>query len=298
MHPSELKSAFDRGENITELLRREKSVGANTEDIIETAYDLQTGSYVRGMEDPALYQHKIAYGKAISEILDELIGAGGNVLEPGVGEGTTMSFVVNSSQASERQFHGLDISWSRLCKCRQWMDSKGCCAASLCAASIFDMPYADDSFDAVYTSHTMEPNGGSEISILQELYRVAARYIVLLEPAYELAAPEAQQRMDRLGYVKGLKEHAIGLGMSVIRHDLFSESANPLNPTAVTIIEKTADAHQASPKFICPRFGDLLKDYPEAMYSPTSFRAYPKLLGIPCLRIEDGIIASQFENYV
>ncbi len=297
MHPSELKAAFDRNENITDLMRRETESDSNTEEIIETAYDLQTGSYVGALAEPSFREHKEQYGKAIADVLTALVDDGGSVLEPGVGEGTTLSFVMKHCDSSFDHFHGFDISWSRIAKCKEWLSSEGFDDAFVSVASIFHAPYADNSFDIVYTSHTIEPNGGREAPILKELFRVASRYLVLLEPGYELATPEAQQRMTKLGYARGLKEHAMSLGMKVLRHELFGLTSNPLNPTAITVIEKTPDKKRTQPRLTCPRYGDPMLEHVDSLYSPKSMRAYPKILGIPCLRIEDGILASTYDAY-
>jgi hypothetical protein len=61
MHPRDLKAAFDRGENITSLLRREAASETNTEEIIETAYDLQAGSYIASLSEPSFFRHKEEY---------------------------------------------------------------------------------------------------------------------------------------------------------------------------------------------------------------------------------------------
>ncbi len=294
MHPSHLKAAFDRGENITSLLRKEADSDVNTEEIIETAYDLQSGSYVASLAKASFRQHKQDYGQAIADLVKSLIPNGGSVLEPGVGEGTTLSFVQKFCGNGFGEFHGFDISWSRIATCRDWLASQRVNDVYLSVASIFHAPYQDNSFDVVYTSHTVEPNGGQEFPILKELFRIASRFLVLLEPGYELASDEAKERMRRLGYVRGLKEKAENLGMRVVRHELFPITANPLNPTALTIIEKNPTAPSSAPQLACPRYGDALQDYGDSLYSSGSMRAYPKILGIPCLRMEDGIIASQY----
>ena len=95
MTPKELKEAFAHGENITELLRRESDSEQNTEEIIETAYDLQAGTYVKALETPEFLKFKEDYGVAIAAEITGLTSAS-SILEPGVGEGTTMSFVARS----------------------------------------------------------------------------------------------------------------------------------------------------------------------------------------------------------
>lgn len=296
MHPRDLLAAYEDGQNITELLRGDLQSEVNTEEIIEVAYDLQSGSYIAGLDDDDFRQHKIEYGAAIADQILQLAGEGLSVLEPGIGEGTTLAYVLKAQRNAFRSAHGFDISWSRVAKCREWLATQGFGDTFLSVASIFHTPYADNAFDVVYTSHTIEPNGGSEPAILQELYRIASRYLILLEPGYEFATPEAQERMQRLGYVRELKQHATSLGMDVLRHEPFPVTANPMNPTAITVIEKNADAVNGLPRLACPRYGDELESHADSYFSPESLRAYPKILGLPCLRIEDGVVASKYAD--
>lgn len=295
MNPKAIKEAYQRGENITELLRQELDSKQNTEEIIETAYDLQTGSYVRALESTEMFEHKQEFGAAIAAEISQRTSVN-SILEPGVGEGTTLSFVAKGFETSPLHIHGFDISWSRMAVCRKWLAGQNCSEAWLSVASIFNAPYLDNSFDVVYTSHTIEPNGGREPEILSELYRIASRYLILFEPGYELAGDEARARMDRLGYCRALVEHAETLGMKVVRHELFEPIVNPQNPTAITVISKDPGAASVVPKLACPRYLTPLSEFSDSLFSSESFRAYPKIKGIPCLRPNDGIIASHFEE--
>lgn len=166
---------------------------------------------------------------------------------------------------------------------------------ALSVASLFEMPYADDSFDVVYTSHTIEPNGGQERAALVELARVTSGTLLLLEPSWQLANAEGRARMERLGYVRDLPGHAEALGLRVVRHEAFPFVVNPLNPTALTVIEKRAKAPSVAPRWACPRYGEPLEDRGDALVSPGSLRAYPKLAGVPCLRREHGVLASAWD---
>lgn len=266
------------------------------EEVIETAYDLQAGSYVKALDDPNMLHQRESYGAAIAAQVRSLTEPT-SILEAGVGEGTALSFVLDGFGDNCPVAHGMDISWSRLACGREWLSRRGHDSAVLSVASLLSLPYRNDSFDVVYTSHTIEPNGGKEAAILKELYRVSSRYLVLLEPAYELASEEVRQRMDGHGYCRGLVRHAEELGMEVLKHELFPHACNPLNPTAITVIVKNAHASPAIPKWACPRFGDLLTDRGDSLYSEGSLRAYPKIGRIPCLRPSDGIVASAYERY-
>ncbi len=296
MTPKDLKEAYLRGENIIDLLKFHSGSQFNTEEIIETSYDLQHGSYVKALNDPANYSHKVDYGASIAAEISSLTSVQ-SILEPGVGEGTTLSFVLKALRPEPIQAHGFDISWSRIANCRKWLSDQHCNDPFLSLASILQTPYADNSFDVVYTSHTIEPNGGNELPILTELFRIASRYLILLEPGYELAGDEARERMRRLGYCTGLVGHAEALGMKVIKHELFPHTSNPLNPTAITVIAKNPGAAPATPQLVCSRYLTPIRDEGDALISPDSLRAYPKIKGIPCLRPDDAIIASAYQEF-
>jgi len=50
-------------------MRQQKGVQGNTEEIIEIAYDLQTGSYVAAMEDTIKAKHQREYTAEIARII-------------------------------------------------------------------------------------------------------------------------------------------------------------------------------------------------------------------------------------
>ena len=294
LDPWDIRLAFEHGQNVTEMPRTETHADVNTEEAIETAYDLQAGSYVRSMSNPEMLAHKRDYATALVAHLSGLTEPT-SILEPGVGEATTLRLVLEALPPGI-DAHGYDISWSRVAwGCRHLADH-GHRATSLVVASLLHQPYADDSFDVVYTSHAMEPNGGRQDEILRELYRVTSRYLILLEPCWSSASPEGRARMERLGYVRDLPGRARALGMTVIDHAPFAHVMNSLNPTAITVIGKNTDAPPARPRLVCPRFRVPLLDRGRHLYAPESMRVYPKIDGIPCLRLNDGIIASAMDT--
>lgn len=293
MNPSELRAAYERGENIAALLREQFRSLINTEEIIELSYDLQAGSYVTAMEDPVIAATVSEYATEVARLLHQY-GQPASLLEAGVGEATTMTRVLQAYDRCDIQAYGFDLSWSRIYQAKKWLAREGFPQVTLCTASLANIPFADNSFDVVYTSHSVEPNGGREAEILAELYRVASRYLILLEPAYELASPEAQARMQRHGYCRDLCGHAERLGMKVSVYRLFPIVRNPLNPTGLIVIEKESDRASVHPVYQCPKYRTrLLKNEP-FYYSPEGFSVYPVLAGIPCLRAENSITASGY----
>lgn len=292
--PNLLKNLYENGENITSFLKERTNSTVNSEEIIEISYDLQSGSYIELMQDSEFSTRKQEYAKVLVSIILDLCDPV-SVLEAGIGEATTLSGVIEHLPKTGRSFFGFDISWSRIAYAQNWLAENDIADINLCTGSLFNIPYTNDSIEVVYTSHSMEPNGGNEIPILEELYRVTGKYLILLEPGYEFASPEGQQRMQRLGYVKNIKQHCLELGYNVMSHDLFPLSTREVNPTAITIIKKEANRKHGDNDSIlaCPKYKTPLQDMVDFMYSPKALTMYPKLYGIPCLRVENAIIATK-----
>ncbi len=294
MTPRELKSLYEEKKNITALLRKEKGIEKNTEEIVEIAYDLQAGSYIASMGNSDVSTHKKEYTAEIAKTILSLCKPE-SILEAGVGEATTLCGVLKNLDPVVRSF-GFDLSWSRVAYAKQWLQNQGVQYVTLCTGNLFHIPFADNSIDVVYTSHSIEPNGGSEEPILKELYRVTKKFLVLLEPGYEFADVDARRRMETHGYCKNLKTKAESLGYDILSSNLFPFTENPLNPTALTIIKKKENPHLPSYYLACPKFKTPLEKIGEMLFSPEALVVYPVVGGIPCLRTENGIFASKYKE--
>ena len=193
---------------------------------------------------------------------------------------------------------GLDISWSRCHVGRQWLAAHNK-SANLFVADLFHIPLADQSIDVVYTSHSLEPNGGKEEAALREAIRISRRAVVLVEPIYELASEQAQARMRHHGYIRGLKEAAIALGATISDYRLLNLTANPLNPSGVLTLDiqaKMEDPGQPKSIWRCPLTHAPMNALSDVFYAPTTGMAYPILREIPLLRSEHAVVASALER--
>jgi len=294
--PKKISKMYSKGANISATLRNEMGLETNSKEIIEISYDLQTGSYIGSMQDKELADIKRSYVVEIARVIKSLCDPS-SILEAGVGEATTLSGVIKAIDGNTRNY-GFDLSWSRVAFAKAWLQSQGVENTTLCTGDLFNIPFLDSSIDVVYTSHSIEPNGGSEKEILKELYRVANKYLILLEPGYELSSLEAQKRMDSHGYCKNLSSIASLLGYKVLTHELFPHTDNPLNPTAITVIEKkcSPDSSELSNVLACPQFKTPIKEICGVLYSPEALVSYPVIGGIPCLRVENGVFSSKIEH--
>ncbi len=291
--PWELQAAYEQGRNIMQMVRESTQSQMNDERAIELSYDLQSGSYIRAANTPEGREQRRAFAGHLAGILNDL-GPMESLLEAGVGEATTLWHLLNQMPHTPRHVHGFDLCWSRVACGASWLARQTPrFEITLATASLFELPYQDNAFDVVYTSHAIEPNRGREEAILSELHRVTNKYLVLLEPAYELASEQARARMDQHGYCTGLAEKARSLGLDVRRHEIFVGSSTPLNPTGLLIIAKNPGATPAAPQFACPSYRTPMERMNDCFFSEQSMRAYPIIGGIPCLRGNVGIIASK-----
>lgn len=286
-----IKELYASGGNLMEFLRNSHQLGNDTDSIM-ISYDFQAGTYIKVAEQNSEYINN--YTSAIQKVLAGL-GDFQSIMEVGVGEATIMSNLLLKIKGYEDILKfGFDISWSRIKYAREYSRSHGL-DINLFTANLFNIPLPDSSIDIVYTSHSLEPNGGKEKEALQELYRVSSKYIVLLEPSYEFASEEGKQRMTKHGYVRYLDQHAKDLSMEVIEHRLFDYSINPLNPTALTVIKVNKENTQ-KPGFICPTTGSPLSFVKGSLFSNESMLVYPIIDEIPCLLSQNAILAAHFNR--
>lgn len=294
--PRELESLYKKGVNITQLLRDRSNSNINTSKMIEVAYDLQSGSYTAGLNNEENAKVNKNYTKGLVDAILQLCKPE-SIMEAGVGEATTLSDVASSLGEDVKSF-GFDISWSRIAYAQRYLEKNNVSNVALCTGDMFNIPFAENSIDLVYTSHSIEPNGGHEESLLKELFRVSKKYLILLEPAYELSSRIVRERMDSHGYCKNLKSTSETLGYDVMEHALFSAQTTTTNPTAITIIKKDSIAESIANPFVCPKFKTPLEEVNGTFFSPEGMVVYPIINGIPCLKIENGIIATKYKEII
>lgn len=294
--PRQLRTRYQQGDNIAALLRGSSHNDYQGERLIEVSYDLQSGSYTDLIRNETERQAPNAYAGEISQTIESLGAA--TVLEAGVGEATTLSRVIEQLGSSRTRYAGFDLSWSRVAAARNWLRERSCTEVSLCVASLLEIPYCQDAFDVVYTSHAIESNGGREREILVELHRVTREWLVLFEPCHELATDEGKRRMEQFGYCRKLPQTCTELGFDVVDHGPVKHPTNLLNPTARTIVRKRQCVPVASQEFACPQFKTPLQLLGDAWYSPEALSVYPILGNIPCLRSENAIVAGTWPDVV
>ncbi|MFN8417260.1 MAG: class I SAM-dependent methyltransferase [Cytophagaceae bacterium] len=293
---NKLKELYSDGKNIIEYIKNNTGSNGNSTDAILISYDLQAGNYIKFANENADYIEK--YTSTIAKTIDQL-GNFDSIIEVGVGEATTLANVALRMKNKPKNYFGFDISWSRIKYAQTYVQSKNISCCHLFTGDLFQIPLADNSIDVVYTSHSIEPNGGKEKEALEELYRISKKYLVLLEPSYEFATDEGKARMERLGYIKNLAGIARELNYDIIEHRLFDYCANPLNPTGLLIVKKkeSSTATEKILPFICPITKAPLEEIRGSYFSNDSLLCYPIIDNVPCLLSNNAIIATHYKNF-
>jgi ubiquinone/menaquinone biosynthesis C-methylase UbiE/uncharacterized protein YbaR (Trm112 family) len=288
-----IKKLYENDGNIIQYLKSIDNRANNTIEDILISYDFQAGSYIKGY-----YSNKEFIERYCSS-LAKVINALGNfktMIEVGVGEATTLGVLLSHLNKLPERIFGFDISWSRVQFAKYFLEDRNVWNATLFTGNLFEIPLPDGAIDIVYTSHSIEPNGGREEEALKELYRIAGQYVILLEPSYEFANEQGRERMNKHGYVTKLYDTARALGYTIIEHRLFDLYSNPLNPTGLLVIKKERRGEETAPFLTCPISKTRLERVDGALYSSDSLLAYPIIKEIPCLLRQNAILAAHFNT--
>ena len=295
------RNACLSGQNVTELLRKEFQVDRNTPEIIEIAYDLQSGSYIENFLKEPIQPTK--YSMELAAILGEHVGPDDRLLDVGTGELTTLSLLVRFLTRKPSEIFAVDISWSRIYKGLSFASKQMGSNVRLLRPFVGDvgeLPLCDKSMNVTTSSHALEPNGGRLNEILKELFRVTADKLVLFEPYYEGNSSEGKARMDSLGYIKGLEASVLELGGELIDRIEIKNIANRLNPTVCFVIKPPKQSYRevAGCKGIysVPGSNLPLVEADGFLYSADVGVCYPILKGIPVLRSSCYVLATAFRE--
>ena len=235
---SSYKKAYEKGENIISLMK-EKCKENNSSTAIETSYDIQAGAYIESAKNKEGFMHDFTLCQY--DFYKKYVSNSKTILDVGCGELTNLvKFVSHMNKIVD--IYAFDISWSRLfkgiCFAKSELSKKQIDQVNVFCSDIKEIPLPDNSIDVVLSCHALEPNHGYEECLLEELGRVAKEYVILFEPCFEKASKEAQQRMIKHGYVRGLPDIAENIGFEVVEQSLLPVTPNPLNPTAALVLKK------------------------------------------------------------
>ena len=279
--------------NNTNITQYMISHGYSKERASEISYAVQTGTYEKTCLKNIVNFNSISKKRA--KLVNKYISQDYTILDCGCGELTTVS--LESNYLLPHTLYAFDISLNRILHGVGFYKQHGNADMLLhpFCADMSDIPLPDSSIDIVKTVHALEPNGGCESQILQELFRVSKKYVILFEPCYENEPLEFQKYMDSHGYVKNLKNEIEKLNGTILEDFTFHDNHNN-HPCGVKIgrpnthcfvIEVTKKVKN-NPQFICPISKVALKHHDN--YTHGGGYIYSKINNIPILRKNNAVI--------
>lgn len=211
-----------------------------------------------------------------------------------------MSNLVKNIKTKPDFVGGFDISLSRIMYASKFAKDNGTEDLHLSTGNLFNIPFADSSIDCVLTVHAIEPNTGREEEALKELYRIAARYIVMFEPDYEPGNDATKANIAKYCYIKNLAGTAKKLGMNIIEHKL-CDIMGVNNNRSVIIIAKNPPPEYKISNFEdtlpCPSCHNKLMSHEANLYCKECGLIYPVIEGLPVLMKENAILCSKYLEF-
>ena len=232
--------------------------------------------YRRMMNEYARHLHKVEFD---------------SLLEVGAGELTTIAEMARRF-GSDRTYHAIDLSFARVHRGRRFFDDLG---ADIVAsrANAVRLPYADDSFDVVFTAHCLEHMPLDYGDAIDEMVRVARRAVVLFEPSYRLGDSIQKMRMRANGYARGIEDVLHRLEGVKLWPPRLMRNASAYNRTAVfgIHINRAIEGDQGgegTAKLACPECHSPLRQLEAGLRCGTCQIGYPVIDGVADLGGEVG----------
>jgi hypothetical protein len=290
-----IRELYRSGVNISEWVRKHEGDEENSLTAILYSYDAQAGSYVDALRHPDVASMKSKLGEKLGSIFDDL--APETLLDAGVGEATSLAPVMRAMKRPPQSTWGVDLSLSRLLFASRHLSECGIEGVQFFTGCLDNIPMATGSMDVVLTVHAVEPNGGREKQVLSELLRVAGRYLVMIEPSYELGNDATKSRIEKHRYIKGLPDVLKDLGATIVRHERWGLDINPSNEASLTVVRLGNKRQTASSKLVSPISGRPLRRLKDCWYCPDDGYAFPIIQDISCLLAENAILASKLGDF-
>ena len=250
----------------------------NKKNLIKTAYDIQTGDYVKFYNDNN-NKYKNVLKNYIRIIKTEFKDAR-TIFDFGSGEMTTF-YEVYKSLGKNVKYFANDLSLSRLYEGKKFISKKlkkNINQINFFTSPYFNMPLKNNSIDLVLTCHSLEPNNFCKEKILDELYRISKKGICMMEPHYEIADKNQKQRMKKFGYVRGIEKL---FKKKKYKYKIFKNESyfNDANPSSIFVIKKKS-SNKNSNNFVDPYTKKKLDKIENNYYNPQSKQVFLGFNGI------------------
>ncbi|MDC0213238.1 class I SAM-dependent methyltransferase [Gammaproteobacteria bacterium] len=207
-----------------------------------------------------------------------------NVLEIGIGEGGTLQKIHDallrsefSELSSNINWFGCDLTYARLNNLKLNVN------ASVVNCDAKKLPYANTSFDIVYTHNVLEQIPRDFKYVVDEAMRIGGSYLAM-EPTLEYGDLDAKINIL-------LKDHLVGLEKYIKSKHLNYERIIPevvakaTNPAMYYLMHSISEENNSEKevRLVCPDSRQLLSKTHDSLQTADNKIAYPMVNNIPMI---------------
>jgi ubiquinone/menaquinone biosynthesis C-methylase UbiE len=159
------------------------------------------------------------------------------ILEVGCGNCINL---VNLSQRfkKEVELYGIDISTRRLEVARKFFKEDLAGVNLFEAARTQKTNWDNGYFAVVFSMHCLEQIAHETMAAVKEMYRLADRKLVMIEPVFELGNPAQKLYLYNSDHCRILLKTIHALGYKIARLEPLNIQSNPVNQSSIVVIEK------------------------------------------------------------
>ncbi len=205
-----------------------------------------------------------------------------SVLEVGGGEMSTMMPIMNFF-GREKKYYSMDLSLNRLYHGRQEIKRRSEGEIEICKANAVSLPYPDNTFDLVYSSHCLEQIPYHYREVINEMLRVSRKAVVLFEPIYEMVNFPQKIYMRAADQVRGIPRYIKSLSNVSLSDPFLLNHGTYLNRGACLIIKKANTPTVNAFKYVCPLCRTGLERQQQKLSCNRCQRIYFEFESIPIL---------------
>ncbi len=200
----------------------------------------------------------------------------GSVLEVGGGELTWVS-VMAEALGGDSDFYSVDLSFARCLQASRLAVDLDF-GVSVAKANAAQLPFADSSIDLVYSHHALEQMPSIYKDVLDEMFRVARKRVIILEPSYELGDLRTKLKIRCKNYVIGIDPYLEKRYRGQITKGILPTQGNPASLTAYHLVDLDTEAERSAvDPYACPVCHEPLLDKSGFDYCRTCKLAFNRI---------------------
>ena len=269
---------------------------------VKNKYDKISGSYIENYLDSnskftaQINNHQVVeisgskedyYSQYLKNIIQKTDTK--SFLEVGAGELTLAAAVLKNLKNNYLDYTGaLDLSLNRLVVGNEFLKKQNLNIDYIVSGDASNLPFSDNCFDLVYTSHCLEQVPHLFVKAVNECSRVAKKYVVLIEPSYEFGSEVTKNHIYKKGYVKITSKLLNKLDLSIVYRNKSSVQTY-INGSEIIILKKNINKQENNKKiqFLCPSCKSYLIKSEDKLTCTKENYYFDVISSIPKLNIFD-----------